>query len=65
VILAADERTTDGALGAVVVEWDQRIVDEQREALPVGDCIRGRFSDRKRLEHGLAPKPSLELGDHL
>src|SRR5690606_18179076 len=62
VVLAPDDGTADRALGGVVVERNARVIEESREAVPVGDRVRCGLADRERLEDGLVPEPVLELG---
>src|SRR5204862_3044830 len=61
VVFATYDGSTDGALGAVVVQRNERVVGEAREPLPVRDRVGCGLSDRERLEHSLAPEPRLEL----
>lgn len=63
-ILSAYDGTSDRAFGAVVVERHERIFNEAREPIPVGDGVGGCFADRKRLEHGMTPQPDLELREN-
>src|SRR5262249_17730630 len=62
-ILAADDRTADSALGRVVVQRDAGIAEEARESIPVGDDVGSRLADRERLEQRLVPKPGLHGRD--
>jgi hypothetical protein len=64
VILAPYDRAANGSLGGVVVQWNPRVVDEAREALPVRQGVRRCLANRDRRERGLLPEPRLELGQH-
>jgi len=61
VVLAADDRATDGALGCIVVEWDPRVIDEAREAVPDAERVSRGFADRQRRDLGVRPEPGFEL----
>lgn len=56
VILAPDDRSTDGTLGGIVVERDARVLDKAGEAVPVGDGVGRGLADGERLQRRLLPR---------
>src|SRR3712207_4018849 len=64
-ISAPDHRPTNRAFGGVIVEWDARVAEEAREAIPIRDDVRCGVPDREGLQRGLVPEPRLHSRDHL